>query len=312
MKRRIKRASIRFISLVPAGANRLPVILKEDGLFEMDLVSKASEALDEIHAIVYTPENRDSQGDIASAEVIKQMAYSFQQGGGQLDLRHDGKALDKERAFVAETFIVQKGDPRFKDLKNRDGILVEPTGAWGMVIKLEDEELKKLYKEGKWSGVSLAGTAELEAEKEEDSTSLFQFVKSLFNGEKKMSKEFKKDLEDLTKVVSGLAETVKEMTVVKKEEEPKVSDSEAALIKERDEMKAKLEKPKVSDSEAALIKERDEMKARLAKLEKSSNQDPAENDPAESVLGIELNKEECDLVARASKVAEILNKRRGL
>lgn len=305
MKRRIKRAKIKFISLVPAGANRLPVLVKEDGHFEMTMVSKATEDLGEIHAVVYAPESRDSQDHIASAEVIKGMAYSFQQGGGQLDLRHDGKALDRDRAYVAETFIVQKGDPRFEGLKDRDGNSVVTDGAWGVVIKIEDDSLRKLYKEGKWSGVSLAGTAELEVEKEDDPSSFFQFMKSFFNGERKMTKELKKELEDLAKTVTGLVETVQKMADVKKE--PELSDAEKELI----ELKAKLakaEKPELSDVEKELV----EVKAKLAKLEKASNQDPAPKDDDRAVIGVELTKEEIDLVSRAQKVAQIINKQKGL
>lgn len=159
--RRIKKAKIKFISLVPRGANALPTLFKEDGAFEVGMLSKGMDEEGLITAIVYAPELRDSQGDIASAEVVKAMAYDAAKTGVEIDLRHDGKALSKDQAYVAESFLVQKGDPRFADLKDYKGNHVDPTGAWGVVIKIDDENLRKLYRDGGWRGVSMAGSAEL-------------------------------------------------------------------------------------------------------------------------------------------------------
>lgn len=168
--RRIKKATIDFISLVPAGANRLPVIYKSDGFVDFDTVVKASDDAGELTAVVYAPEHRDSQGDIASAEVIRDMAHSFQKGGGQIDIRHDGKAVSKDRAYVAESYVVQKGDERFADLKDRDGRAVDAAGAWAVLIKIDDPELRRLYREGEWGGVSMAGRAEVVATEKSDDT----------------------------------------------------------------------------------------------------------------------------------------------
>ena len=298
MKRRIKKATVRFISLVPQGANKLPVIVKEDGYFEVGLLTKANEEKRELLALVYAPEFRDSQGDIASAEVVKEMAHSFQKGGGQLDIRHDGKPLERDKAFVAETFIVQKNDPRFDGFQDRDGNPVNSEGAWGVVIKIEDDSIWNLYKEGGWAGVSLAGTAQMETEKGEDSQTLMQFVKSLFNGEKKMTKELKKDLEDLKTSFQELAEVVKGL--VAKKDEPK----------EKEEPKDELKDVSKDEEKEALKSELSELKEKLAKFEKASNQDPenAKGDTPE-ILGYELTKEEAAAVARARKVAEVINKK---
>jgi hypothetical protein len=166
MPRRIKKAKIEFISLVPAGANKMPVLYKDDGMVEIETLVKASSDLGELTAVVYAPEHRDSQGDIASAEVVKDMAYDAARRGVEIDLRHDGKAVGRERAFVAESFLVAKGDERFQGWKDRDGKQVDLTGAWATVIKIEDPELRQLYRDGKWGGVSMAGQAEvIETEK---------------------------------------------------------------------------------------------------------------------------------------------------
>ena len=167
-RRRLKKARIKFLSLCPKGANKMRTILKDDGAFEVRLLSKGMDDNGELNAIVYAPEFTDSQGDFASASVIKDMAYAAARDGVEIDVRHDGKGVGSKRAFVAENFIVQKGDTRFEDLKDYAGKPVDATGAWGVVIKIEDPELRKLYQEGGWKGISMAGEAEVEQEKADD------------------------------------------------------------------------------------------------------------------------------------------------
>lgn len=169
-KRRITGAKINFLSLCKRGANRMPVIYKEDGAFDYEMLLKAADDFmekGELLAVVYAPEFRDSQGDIASATVIKDMMYSAAQAGEDIDIMHDGKALAKEAAYVAERFIVQKDDPRFKDFKDYEGKPVDVTDAWATVLKIEDQKLRDHYKAGDWNGVSMGGRATVVAEKDE-------------------------------------------------------------------------------------------------------------------------------------------------
>ncbi len=163
--RRMTKARVKFISLVPKGANRLPVVYKADGAFQMQMLCKDMTDKGELTAVVYAPEFRDSQGDIASADVIKDMAYAAAKEGVEIDVRHDGKPVGKDKAFIAESFIVQKGDSRFTDMADYDGNPVDVTGAWGVVLKIEDEELKTAYRANKWNGVSLGGSAATVTEK---------------------------------------------------------------------------------------------------------------------------------------------------
>jgi len=165
--RRIVRAKIKFLSLVPKGANQLPVVYKSDDAegnnLRLTSLTKAQDDFDEkgeLLSVVYAPEMRDSQGDIASADTIKQMMYDAAKEGLDLDIRHNEKPLSKDAAFVAESFIVQKGDPRFEDFKDYNGKDVDVAGGWATVIKIEDKELRKAYREGKWQGVSMAGQGE--------------------------------------------------------------------------------------------------------------------------------------------------------
>ncbi len=167
-KRRITSAKINFLSLCKRGANRMPVIYKEDGAFDYEMLTKADMEKGELLAVVYAPEFRDSQGDIASAEVIKDMMYAAAKSGEQVDIMHDGKALAKDAVYVAERFLVQKGDERFSDFKDYEGKSVDVTGAWATVLKIEDQNLRDQFSKGDWNGVSMGGRASVVAEKHED------------------------------------------------------------------------------------------------------------------------------------------------
>jgi hypothetical protein len=169
-KRRIKKARVHFISLVPKGANQLPTLYKENGKdhFNLTLLTKKGKEEGELLAVVYAPEIRDSQGDIASQEVIKEMMYESSREGVQIDIQHNGKAVSKEDAFVAESFEIQKTDSRFHGMTTYDGTPVDVTGGWGVVLKIDNEDLRQQYRDGKWQGVSLGGVAEVEETAKED------------------------------------------------------------------------------------------------------------------------------------------------
>lgn len=162
-----KRLRIDFVSLCPRGKNYLPALYKDldaTGLPTIALAKASPEEVEEgvIRALVYVPGAVDADGEFAEREVVKAMAYDHARRGHKLDLQHDGTPLTPEQAYVVETFLVQKGDPRFADVVDVIGKKVDPTGGWGMVIKLEDPELRRLYKEGRWSGLSMGGAAERE------------------------------------------------------------------------------------------------------------------------------------------------------
>lgn len=170
-RRRIKSATISHVSLCRAGKNRLPTIFKSDNGADNVRVSsllKANGDFDvkgELLSVVYAPEIRDTDGDIASEDAIKEMAYSFAKSGKGIDIEHDGKVLPRDAAYVAESFLIQKGDSRFAGWKDDGGAEVDVSGGWGMVVKIDDPELRQLYKSGAWNGVSMFGEAMVEAEK---------------------------------------------------------------------------------------------------------------------------------------------------
>lgn len=165
--RRIIEAEILFLSLCPKGANGFTTIYKsEDGRDRADFhaLTQELEKFDErgqLVACVYAPARVDSQGDWCDRDVIEKMAHGFLRNGAKIDLVHDGKALPREDAFVAESFLIQKGDPRFASMRDYEGNPVDVSGGWGVVVQINDAQLRKAYRDGKWAGVSMGGTAKV-------------------------------------------------------------------------------------------------------------------------------------------------------
>lgn len=140
----------------------MKTLLKSDGTIQFETLVKAG-AENELLAVIYAPDRPDDDGDFAEAPVIKSMAHEYLRDHRNLDMEHDGKKLPNTAAYVAESFIVAKGDSRFTDWKDYDGKPVgDLTGAWANVIKLEDPALQKAYREGTLDGVSMFGRAAVE------------------------------------------------------------------------------------------------------------------------------------------------------
>lgn len=255
--RRIKKANIRFISLCPKGANKLDVLYKSDGTIAFSTIVKASDSFDEhgeITAVVYAPEHRDSQGDIADAAVIKDAAYDFIRNGAHIDINHDGKPLKPEQARVAETFLVQKGDSRFADWKDTDGKPVDLEGAWAVVLKIDDPELRKLYRTGGWQGVSMGGTATVQAEKSDPLERLASLLNSLQpkQSDDMNPDDMKKALEPVNAQLTTLATSVADLVKVLKPAEKTEAEKAAELAK------AEAEKKKAAEVQAPVYKGRDD------------------------------------------------------
>ena len=231
-KRRYTKLDIAFVSLCPKGKNGLPVVMKaatsesDRPMITIGTVAKATPEFDttgEILALVYVPELPDSDGDSAGAGVIKEACSSFAKNGLNLDIRHNNMPISKDKAFVAQSFIVQKGDTRFEDVKLTDGTSVDPEGGWALSIKLEDKDLRELYKEKGWQGVSMFGygTTEEVAKSESDGEALWErLLKSMkehfvkhghTEGEDSMTDQEKKDFAELvaTSTATAVAKAMK-------------------------------------------------------------------------------------------------------
>jgi hypothetical protein len=172
--RRLKKIDVNFISLVDKGANRKKLIFKmetgNDSAFEKSiLIKKLDEDQRMIFCIVYSPGEIDSQGDTASAEVIKDAAYNFMRCArtNNIDKQHD---FIPDEGFVAESWIVKENESVFPD---------EPAGSWAVGIKVENDDTWNLIKSGEITGISLAGLAVTE-EVEKQNDSIIAKIKELF------------------------------------------------------------------------------------------------------------------------------------
>lgn len=220
-------------------------IYKDDGSLEIDTLVKEVEE-GELLSVVYAPDIEDSQGDVASAEVVKQMAYDFIANGAKVDIQHDFKDLPADAARIAETFLVHKSDDRFHGWTDVEGNPVNLTGAWATVIKIDDSRLRELYRNGEWGGVSMAGRAEVEAlsEKEARLEAFAKTFQAKMKGtttsnteidmdEKTLAEIVAKSVGDATKplseAVSALAEIHKKQAET--EDEPKKDEPQAPVFK---------------------------------------------------------------------------------
>jgi hypothetical protein len=140
IKRRLKKIEANFISLVGKGANNKIIIFKSaninDGMqYEKHVnIKKVDEDQHMVYGIVYSPDEIDLQGDFASAEVIKDMAYSFMKNArtNNVDQHHN---FIGDEGFVAESWLIKPGDGVFT---------YEKEGSWAVGIKVEKEETWQL------------------------------------------------------------------------------------------------------------------------------------------------------------------------
>lgn len=345
-RRRIKKASIHRIALVPKGANRMPVLYKSAEQ-EVDLcpLTKLDEERGELLAVVYAPEHRDSHGDIASADVIRDMAHQFVKNGAELDLRHDDKPLKPEQAHLAESFIVQKGDERFSGWSDYDGNPVDLEGAWAVVLKIEDPELRQLYRDGKWNGVSMAGPGLVEIEKSTAEVDKFleELTKRLAGTNTESPEEIDMKPEELkeflkesnAELAKTLAETLAGVLAPKAEEAPK-EEPQVDISKETDPAKllafAKQKRidalrkefdfetataEDIIDFQKALQSIEDEFDTMSQDLKKSPAR-PASRQRTEAAVAAsdapvsdDLSKEERDLAKAGHEIGKLANSLRG-
>lgn len=186
--RRIRNAHIKRIALCKRGVNGLQTLYKsEDGDFRIDALHKMDDR-GELLNLVYIPEHPDAEGDVADRDVIKAFAHDFLRFHGEgVDIEHEGEVLDPSRAAVVESFLVAKGDERFKDWRDYRGNPVDATGGWATVIKIDDPALRAAYRSGLWNGVSMYGPAAVETIDPEAASQ--RVLKRLGNKEIDMTKE---------------------------------------------------------------------------------------------------------------------------
>jgi hypothetical protein len=184
MKRRyrILDANITHVSLCRRGKNRLPVLVKSEGdqqSITWTPLVKYDEDKGEMLTLVTIPEHFDSDGDVSGPEVVKKMCDTWALNGGQVDINHDLQVLSRDQVFVAENYIVSKGDERFEGWVDLDGEPVDATGGWAQRYVFLDEDLKKAAREGEIGGVSLYGPAQVETLSKMDAEGVLAELASL-------------------------------------------------------------------------------------------------------------------------------------
>lgn len=235
MLRRIKAATITTIALCKRGKNGMRTLFKDDGSVQFATLIKAG-AENELLAVVYAPERPDDDGDYAEAPVIKAMAHEYLRDHRGLDIEHDGKKLPNSAAYVAESFIVAKGDDRFAGWKDYDGNAIgDLTGAWANVIKIEDPALQKAYREGDLDGVSMFGRAAVERV---DTKAASKRVADRLGKARDHAQENDMDESKLKELLSGFKAEITTMVTKAVEglkptpkEEPKAEELRAPLFK---------------------------------------------------------------------------------
>lgn len=121
--------------------------------FEVAIIVKADEE-QTVSGIVLQPEVVDAQGDIMSADVIKQAAYAFLQNfnkSTKLGLQHT--TFPKGKLALVESYIAPNGIVL--------GAKSVKQGAWIMTVKVLDPAIWKKVKEGKIAGFSIGGKAKV-------------------------------------------------------------------------------------------------------------------------------------------------------
>jgi hypothetical protein len=96
-----------------------------------------------VYGEVYAPVDLpDTQGDVMSADVIRQTAHRFMKDlrGHQIDIEHDQQTYD---AYVVESYIAQKGDEVFIP------------GSWVVGVHIPDVNIWNMVKSGELNGFSL-------------------------------------------------------------------------------------------------------------------------------------------------------------
>lgn len=157
--RKLKKLKVDFVSLVDKGANQKQIICKNSDnpgqILKTIAISKTNKVKKMVYGIVYAPDEVDAHGDTADAETIEKASQEFMKSLKlhNIDKQHN---LEVQKAYVAENWIVRKGDELFSEV-----------GAWAQGIKIEDEELWKECESGEITGFSLYGTAEVEEVEDE-------------------------------------------------------------------------------------------------------------------------------------------------
>jgi len=129
---------------------------------EVSLVSKIAMVEDEkrlVYGVVLVPDEVDSQGDVARAEVIEEAAHDYLASSRAVSKMH----MEPATASVVESYIAPC-DLRLSANEVRKG-------SWVITVKVGDEELWGRIRSGEYGGFSVGGLAERTSNEKENVTS---------------------------------------------------------------------------------------------------------------------------------------------
>ena len=129
---------------------------------EVSLVSKIAMVEEEkrlVYGVVLVPDEVDSQGDVARAEVIEEAAHDYLASSRAVSKMH----MEPASASVVESYIAPC------DLRLSENEVKK--GSWVITVKVGDEELWGRIRSGEYGGFSVGGLAERTSNEKEDVTS---------------------------------------------------------------------------------------------------------------------------------------------
>ncbi len=100
-----------------------------------------------VMGIVYEPDTKDSEGDWATAEEIRQAAYTFMESGQIYKINHDkGASIHVLESFIAPVDYEVEGEQVKK-------------GSWLLGSRVLDDDIWEKIEKGELTGYSMAGEA---------------------------------------------------------------------------------------------------------------------------------------------------------
>jgi len=113
-------------------------------------VCKSEEVGEEryVLGIVLEPDTVDSQGDIYTAETIRQTAYTFMEEYRNIGLQHGGCINDSVK--ILESWIQRESTVI--------GAEMVVAGTWMLAVRVLDDDLWQAVKDGRITGFSIGGT----------------------------------------------------------------------------------------------------------------------------------------------------------
>jgi len=152
---RLTQITLKFVSLVSAGANRREFVAKADGTVGFDIearVVKVDDALREVSGALYPAGQVDTQGDFATQADFNLAMLDFQAKGRgaagiACDCDHDENPTTD---FISEVYRTVENDPRWPS---------EEPGTWIVTRKITDDARWQAVLDGTYKAFSFGGTA---------------------------------------------------------------------------------------------------------------------------------------------------------